>query len=107
MTGTIAITDHGWYDTLRRRQLDEVTFWKPSAARGFRAPEFSPFLFDQGCVSVTPDLRIEVSDRLRTDYRNGKSYYPFRDQPLHLPRDVRDLPNRTFLERHRDCRYLR
>jgi putative restriction endonuclease len=310
MQGTIAITDHGWYDTLRRQQLDEVNFWKPSAARGFRAPEFSPFLFklraphnaicgvaffarysalpawlawqsfgvangtssfqelreriagirdrigfagnaqaeigcillvqpiffapaewvaapadwpvrtqsyihydlaagegarvwneclermsrrldrtppgvsdviepfeqrhgqpqivhprlgqgtfriavmdaydracavtgehslpaleaahirafeeggphavanglflradvhrlfDQGYISVTPDLKIEVSDRLRSDYRNGRSYYPYRDQPLQLPRDARDLPSRTFLEWHRDCRYL-
>lgn len=46
MIGTIAITDEGWYDFLERRpDLTEVNFWTPSARRGFRAPEFSPFLF--------------------------------------------------------------
>lgn len=64
-------------------------------------------LFDQGYISVTPDLRIEVSDRLRSDYRNGRSYYPFRGQRLqHMPRNPEDLPDRRFLEWHRDCRYL-
>lgn len=46
MQGTVAITDVDWYETLRRLpDLDEVNFWKPSATRTFRAPEFSPFLF--------------------------------------------------------------
>ena len=31
-------------------------------------------LFDKGYVTITPDLRIEVSDRLREDYSNGRSY---------------------------------
>ena len=43
--GTIAITDHGWYERLRALPAQEVNFWKPSAARRFQAPEFSPFLF--------------------------------------------------------------
>jgi len=63
-------------------------------------------LFDQGYISVTPDLRVEVSDRLRHDFRNGRSYYPYHGQPLHLPHDPREQPSRTFLEWHRDCRYL-
>jgi putative restriction endonuclease len=46
MRGTIAITDFGWYERLRALPgLEEVNFWKPSAARRFNAPEFSPFLF--------------------------------------------------------------
>jgi hypothetical protein len=44
--GTIGIIDHGWYEFLRSQgNLTEVNFWKPSARRGFRAPEFLPFLF--------------------------------------------------------------
>ncbi len=44
--GTIAITDLGWYEHLRALPgLEEVNFWKPSAVRRFRAPEFSPFFF--------------------------------------------------------------
>lgn len=46
MDGTIAITDHGWYDLLRHQpDLAEVNFWQPSARRTFNAPPFSPFLF--------------------------------------------------------------
>lgn len=46
LTGTIAITDQDWYEFLRGQpDLEEVNFWKPSARRAFRAPEFSPFLF--------------------------------------------------------------
>jgi HNH endonuclease len=33
-------------------------------------------LFDTGYVTVTPDLRLDVSGHLRKDYNNGRSYYP-------------------------------
>ena len=29
--------------------------------------------------------RLEVSERLRKDYSNGRSYYPLHGQPLRLP----------------------
>lgn len=46
MHGTIAVTDHDWYDQLLAAgPLDEVNFWKPSARRVFRADPTSPFLF--------------------------------------------------------------
>lgn len=46
MRGTIAITDYGWYDFLRRQvDLKEVNFWTPSSRRGFRSEQFAPFLF--------------------------------------------------------------
>lgn len=45
MRGTVAVTDHGWYDFLARRRPDEVNFWTPSDRRRFSAPELSPFLF--------------------------------------------------------------
>ena len=46
MRGTVAITDYGWYNTLKALPgLDEINFWKPSTSRAFRAPEFSPFFF--------------------------------------------------------------
>jgi putative restriction endonuclease len=43
--GTIAVTDYGWYDFLRRRAPPEVNFWTPSSRRPVRASEFSPFFF--------------------------------------------------------------
>jgi putative restriction endonuclease len=46
MTGTIAITDEGWYSFLAAHpEVRELNFWTPSARRSFRAPQFSPFLF--------------------------------------------------------------
>src|SRR5438445_12549646 len=46
LTGTVAVTDYGWYTNLLQQPgLDEVNFWKPSATRPTRAREFSPFLF--------------------------------------------------------------
>jgi putative restriction endonuclease len=46
LVGTVAVTDYGWYTSLLpQRGLEEVNFWKPSATRATRAPEFSPFLF--------------------------------------------------------------
>ncbi|HEX9820963.1 MAG TPA: HNH endonuclease [Methylomirabilota bacterium] len=46
MSGTIAITDEGWYSFLEQRsEIQELNFWTPSARRTFHAPPFSPFLF--------------------------------------------------------------
>jgi putative restriction endonuclease len=45
MRGTVAVTDYGWYEFLRGRNLPEVNFCKPSARRSVHAPPFSPFFF--------------------------------------------------------------
>ncbi len=46
MDGTVAITDHGWYEfLLAQGSLDEVNFWTPSAHWGFRGEIGSPFFF--------------------------------------------------------------
>src|SRR5207244_280280 len=46
VTGTVAITDEGWYRFLYEHpELREVNFWRPSARASFNAPEFSPFFF--------------------------------------------------------------
>ena len=46
MQGTVAITDYGWYDFLRRQgDLREVNFWTPSSRRAFRSEPFAPLLF--------------------------------------------------------------
>jgi putative restriction endonuclease len=57
-------------------------------------------LFDEGYVTVTPDLRVEVSRRLREEYENGRSYYPFHGAAIHVPRSSRDRPDRELLEWH-------
>lgn len=59
-------------------------------------------LFDLGYVTVTPDLVFRVSDRLRVEYDNGKTYYAHEGQRVHVPAlgDLR--PDRTALEWHND-----
>lgn len=39
-------------------------------------------LFDRGYITVTKDLHIEVSKRIKEDYGNGKEYYAFQGKKL-------------------------
>jgi putative restriction endonuclease len=57
-------------------------------------------LFDQGYVGVTPDYEICISERLRSDWHNGRRYYPYDKQPLRLPMDRRLQPSRDALAWH-------
>lgn len=57
-------------------------------------------LFDTGYMTVTPDLRIEVSDRLREDYSNGHTYYPLRGHRIHVPCAANERPDGAFLRWH-------
>jgi len=46
LIGTVAVTDYGWYTSLLAQPgLEDANFWKPSATRTTRPPEFSPYLF--------------------------------------------------------------
>ena len=63
-------------------------------------------LFDQGYLTVAPDWRLEVSPRLRTDYENGRSYYPHHGQEIALPVDPLYRPGQEYLEWHNDNVYL-
>lgn len=63
-------------------------------------------LFDQGYITVTPDLRIQVSERLRDDYHNGRCYYPMRGHRIHVPGSVAERPAREFLEWHNESAFL-
>jgi putative restriction endonuclease len=62
-------------------------------------------LFDKGYLTVSPDHRLEVSARLRTDYSNGRSYYPLSGQTLRLPATAEDRPAAEFLTWHNENVY--
>ena len=62
-------------------------------------------LFDRGYVTVTPDLRLEVSPRLRRDYHNGHTYYPLRGQALRTPADHGLRPAPELLQWHNEHVY--
>jgi putative restriction endonuclease len=57
-------------------------------------------LFEQGYLTVTPKYTLEVSDRLRHDYHNGKSYYPLRGTQISIPATENERPTRDLLEWH-------
>ncbi len=59
-------------------------------------------LYDTGYVTVTPDLHLEVSSRLRDEFKNGRHYYEMAGRKIHVPRDHRLVPSPQALEWHAD-----
>jgi putative restriction endonuclease len=57
-------------------------------------------LLDCGYVTVTPDLRVKVSRRIREEYENGRDYYALDGQPVRLPSRADLAPSREYLEWH-------
>lgn len=63
-------------------------------------------LFDLGMVTVTPDLRVEISSRIREAWFNGKAYYRLHGLPLtNLPQSATDRPDPAYLRWHNDNRF--
>lgn len=63
-------------------------------------------LFDTGYITITPDLRMEVSARLKEEFNNGKIYYEMNGRKLlALPGTIRDMPSKEFLQWHNDNIY--
>jgi putative restriction endonuclease len=62
-------------------------------------------LFDRGYMTVTNDLRVKVSRRIREEFSNGRDYYALDDQKLKiLPEKIADRPDPGFLEwHHKNC----
>ena len=58
-------------------------------------------LFDAGYVTISPDLRIEVSKHLKEEFSNGREYYAMQGRPLIvLPHQPQDMPAHEFVEWH-------
>jgi putative restriction endonuclease len=63
-------------------------------------------LFDQGYVTITADQRFEVSQRLREDYSNGRSYYPLHGAKLRVPMGIAEQPAPEYIHWHNENVYL-
>jgi putative restriction endonuclease len=60
-------------------------------------------LFDLGLITVTPDYRVTVSQRIKEQWFNGKVYYRLHGQELaSLPLESRDRPRPDLLAWHND-----
>lgn len=63
-------------------------------------------LFDKGYVTVTVDHRLEVGERLRAEFHNGRSYYPLHGSRLEVPRVPAHRPSSEFLRWHNEHAFL-
>jgi putative restriction endonuclease len=64
-------------------------------------------LFDAGLVTVTPELRVEVSSRIKEEWFNGKAYYRLHGEPLRsVPDDPILRPSVELLRWHNDNRFV-
>ena len=57
-------------------------------------------------MTVTPELRFEVSSRLRDEWHNGKDYYRLHGRTVHVPDAVTEQPDRQLLTWHNEVRFL-
>ena len=58
-------------------------------------------LFDNGYITVTPDLKIEVSKRIREEFDNGREYYQYHGKNLLiLPELAINKPSALYLDYH-------
>lgn len=63
-------------------------------------------LFDLGFVTVTPQLQVEVSGRIREEWVNGRAYYRLHGRRLaSVPERPGDLPDRRYLAWHNENRF--
>jgi putative restriction endonuclease len=60
-------------------------------------------LFDAGYVTVTPDLKFEVSQRIRKE--NGRHYYALHGQSINVPVAMRQQPDIGALKWHKNNCY--
>jgi len=63
-------------------------------------------LFDSGYLSVTPDLSVKVSRKIKEEFDNGRDYYALDGRKLVVvPLTIRDRPSAQFLEWHNRNKY--
>jgi putative restriction endonuclease len=59
-------------------------------------------LFDLGYVTVSPEMRFEVSKKIREEYKNGRHYYSLHGTSIELPDDTARRPDRSALAWHNE-----
>lgn len=62
-------------------------------------------LFDDGYVTVTPELNFEVSHRIREEFENGRHYYDLHGKRITVPQDSNCRPNPEALTWHNENCY--
>jgi putative restriction endonuclease len=57
-------------------------------------------LYDKGYITITPDLKVEVSSRLKEEFNNGKVYYAFHGRNVIVPPRDQLRPSKDALIWH-------
>jgi putative restriction endonuclease len=57
-------------------------------------------LFDLFYLTITPDFHVEVSKRIKEEYKNGREYYALHGKELNLPSNSKYLPSKEYIEWH-------
>ncbi|MBO0932748.1 HNH endonuclease [Fibrella aquatilis] len=58
-------------------------------------------LFDDGYITVTSELKVEVSTRIREEFQNGREYYQYHGKDLLvLPKPISNRPSSHYLDYH-------
>ena len=60
-------------------------------------------LFDAGYLTITNDLKIEVSTRIKEEFENGREYYKYHGNDLLiLPSRIQDYPDSNYINWHNE-----
>ena len=62
-------------------------------------------LFDLGYVTITPELKFEVSKKIREEYENGRHYYALHGSSIAVPESPDRQPNQSALSWHNEHRF--
>lgn len=62
-------------------------------------------LFDAGYVTITPELRFEVSRRIREEFENGRHYYALHGSAVSAPGEALHRPDAAALAWHNENRF--
>jgi len=58
-------------------------------------------LFDSGYITVTKEYKVEVSKRIKEEFKNGKEYYQYHGKSLlYLPLKDIDKPSTKYIDWH-------
>lgn len=63
-------------------------------------------LFDSGYVTVTPELKFQVSGKIREEFENGRHYYSLQGEKVHVPKNSLLVPKPDVLKWHNENRFL-
>lgn len=90
----------------------EAAHIRPYAEGGAHAPENGLLLrrdlhslLDAGYVTVTPDLKFEVSRKIREEFDNGREYYALHGSAISVPKNLTQRPDVEALRWHNEHVY--